>query len=541
MLTKFLLLLTVSTTVTVAVASDVPTVTLTDGTTLHGSESRHVATFKGLRYAMPPTGPLRWAPPVSYTPENPSETVVDATEFGSICTQPKFGGGTEDCLFLNVYVKSEILENVTTSLLPVGIFIHGGSYHDGSSNLYDATQLVDYLDGNAIIVTINYRLNVFGFLGSEELRSQDPANGSTGNYGFQDQRMAMQWVQDNIKSFGGDPNRVMIYGESAGAGSVTNHLTMKKSMDNNLYSSAIIESGAFALWNIQNFTLSQGTYDRLLVEVGCSDLDCMLAKSTSEIFEPSQNVKSLDVNYLYPYNPTNDGVEIMTHPWIALTNGDVKDVPIILGTNEDEGSIFTKLPKDATQEQLIAHWTREDYSIAEQETMLQMYVDEATYPDVKGDSVYWWAGQRSLGDISMSCPSKYSCQQLSSLPGRVSSAYLYHFEHKKAGSDYVQHTAELSYVFHNFIQLQDSNDRSIADLMSSYWGNFLLSEEHNPNSNLVGLKAVPHWPAYDVVADDSLIVKDTVEDTEVVSGLKKEECVLANHKIDVYVRSYFPE
>jgi carboxylesterase type B len=172
--------------------------------------------------------------------------------------------------------------------------------------------------------------------------------------------------------------------------------------------------------------------------------------------------------------------------------------------------------------------------------MLRMYVEEAVYPDVQGDSVYWWAGQRSLGDVAMSCPSKYSSQQLSTLPNRESAVYLYHFEHKKAGNDYVPHTAELPYVFHNFLQLRDSNDRAISDLMSSYWGNFLISKEHSPDAQVAGLKSVPRWPAYEAVVDNSLLIKDTVADTVVVTGLKKEECVLANTVIEDYVRAYFP-
>lgn len=520
------------------VAATAPRATLADGSTVQGKLVGSVAQFKGLRYAEPPLGSKRWTPPVMYS--NPdTAVVVDATDFGSPCTQSNWGGGSEDCLFLNVFVPAAKIENVTNADLPVAFFIHGGAYQDGCSNLYDGTEIVSYWGGNAIVVTINYRLGVFGFLGSDQLRVQD-RDGSTGNYGLQDQRMALQWVQDNIASFGGDKKRVMIYGESAGAASVTNQLTMPKAVNADLYSAAIIESGAFAVWAIQNFTLSQDAYDRLLVEIGCNDVDCLLALSASELFKASEEIKSLDKNYLYPWNPAPDMVEIFTHPYLALEQGDVKDVPLMMGSNMDEGSMFTILPRNATEAELIAHWTREYYSAEEQAIMMQMYVTDATYPEVEGDSVYWWAGERQLGDISMSCPAKNAAQQLTNSPARKNSVRLYHFEHKTGDSNYVPHTAEINYVFHDFLLLKTTTDREMADAMSSYWGNFLIDENHDPNSNVVGMKSLPIWPAYDPELDDSISMKDTVADSEVVTGLKKSECDLAIRQIDNYVRAYFP-
>ena len=130
-----------------------PIVTLSDGTTLSGAaSSKEVTAFKGVRYATPPVGNLRWAPTEPYVNSDTSVT-VDATEYGSICTQPKYGGGSEDCLHLNVFVNSDSLQNTSTNV-PVGLYIHGGSYHDGSSNMYDATDIVNYLGGSAIIVTV---------------------------------------------------------------------------------------------------------------------------------------------------------------------------------------------------------------------------------------------------------------------------------------------------------------------------------------------------------------------------------------------------
>ena len=174
-----------------SVSSADSSVVLPDGTKLQGKLEGSVSAFRGIRFAEPPVNSLRWAPPVPWTNTN-IDQVYDATEFGHTCKQVMWGDdglfspdhGSEDCLFLNVYVNLNATA-VDGGLLPVGVFVHGGSYLTGSSSipLYDGVDVVDFWQGKAIIVTTNYRLNVFGFLGSEELRSQDPVNNSTGNQG----------------------------------------------------------------------------------------------------------------------------------------------------------------------------------------------------------------------------------------------------------------------------------------------------------------------------------------------------------------------
>jgi carboxylesterase type B len=399
---------------------------------------------------------------------------------------------------------------------------------------------VDYWDSKAVVVTTNYRLNVFGFLGADELRAYDAVDGSTGNYGMQDQRQAMQWVQDNIASFGGDKTRVSIFGESAGAGSVTNHLSMQKSW-NGLFQSAIMESGAFAEWAIQNMTLSQSAFDRLLVQTGCADAACMRAMSTADLYAAAELIPSESVEYLHPYNPTVDGVEVDTHPWISMANGDVLDVPILIGTNSDEGVMFTAIRKAATEAELLSFWTGEGFTALEQEAMWQIYVEDATYPEVEGDTVYWWAGQRSLGDASMSCPAKNAAQVMQGLSNRKSDTYLYHFEHLTDGQDYVLHTAEINFVFHNFLALQELEDREMSDVMSSYWGNFLLADEHDPNSRVVGTSVVPLWSAYSPLLDQSMSMRETAATSEVVTGLKKVECAFMIGVLDADIRADFDD
>jgi carboxylesterase type B len=178
-------------------ASSQEVVTIADGTQFKGTSNGIIRSFKGIRYAESPVGKLRWAPPVAYT--NPNvENIVDATKYGSHCIQSVWPNGSEDCLFLNIFVA----ENISSSAsLPVVIFIHGGSYVSGSSKFYPGEDMVEYWQGSAIVVTLDYRLNVFGFLGSEDLRVQDKDSGSCGNYGLQDQRMGFEWTRKNIGIF----------------------------------------------------------------------------------------------------------------------------------------------------------------------------------------------------------------------------------------------------------------------------------------------------------------------------------------------------
>eukprot|EP00438_Fugacium_kawagutii_P011358 Skav212536 [mRNA] locus=scaffold1851:139617:140364:+ [translate_table: standard] len=167
-----------------------------------------VQVFRGIPYAEAPVGALRWRPPVALRTR--WEGVRDASNYGNRCISVTWTNhseevGSEDCLYLNVYT----LGNTNTSL-PCLVWIHGGGYENGAGDLYNASNLMNFWsshDSPAVLVTVNYRLNVFGFLGTDALRQRDPS-GSTGNYGMQDQRLALSWVRENIAAFGGNPEKV---------------------------------------------------------------------------------------------------------------------------------------------------------------------------------------------------------------------------------------------------------------------------------------------------------------------------------------------
>ena len=534
-----------------------PIVTLPNKIQLQGKNMPEggAVSYRGIRYASPPVGALRWAPPRPYTPTDADLAApVDATHYGQVCPQHPASmcmdqGCSEDCLYLNVFTGIDAVRNSTTTssdaeLLPVAIYVHGGAYKSGSSNLYPAGELVKYWKGKAIVVSLNYRLGVLGFLGSRDLRELDQSDGSTGNQGIQDQRLAFQWVQDNIAAFGGDKSRVMIFGESAGAGSMSMHLTMPKSFG--LYNRVILESGSFAQWTMRPMTHAQEIYDSIVAQTTCTDttqsvsatLACLQALTVAELDAAVSAVHpgGIDQNLKYePFAPTADGVEAITHPWLLAKAGKVNNVPIMQGTNTDEGSMFCSLSRDASQQDLNDYWTACQVDNAVDRARLQdIYVTSRTgsdaYPVVQGNGVYWWAGERSLGDTIMSCPAKYVGQTLSSQGHE--DLYTYHFEHVakyeeskryEANRGLVTHASELPFVFHFETLLLKYADRKMADVMATYWGNFLISEKGNPNEKHVGDKHLPTWPTYHADSDQVLAMPDR-QGINVKVGLKKEEC-----------------
>lgn len=330
-----------------------------------------------------------------------------------------------------------------------------------------------------------------------------------------------------------------------------------------LFSSAILESGSFSEWVTQNMSLAQGAYEKLVESVNCStafadeQLECMLQTSSDAIYEASLEIASLDIAYGTPYNPTADGVELGTHPWIALSRGDLADVPILHGTNTDEGTMFFPLPEDVGEAGLVSYWKSFDYSDFEIRQMLGLYVTGKVYPEVPVEagqaqpSVYWWAGQRMLGDVVFSCPSKYTSEQLSLLQKaskRRSPVYFYHFEYAADGSavPYVQHTAEIPFIFHMNEEMASRDDKEMSDIMSLYWGNFII--HHNPNAvdcshtNLRGRwktdGKLPLWPAYDVYTDEIVYLYDS-KTIGTTTGLKDAECRFENPRTAASIREAF--
>jgi para-nitrobenzyl esterase len=296
-----------------------------------------VDVFFGIRYAAPPEGALRWTPP--HPPAVPIGTVVAAIP-GPACPQPASTAPlpqSEDCLFLNVYVPAG---EPADAKRPVFVWIHGGALITGTGAIYDPSVMV--AENDIVVVTINYRLGALGWLvepGLLAAASNVFQNvGDAGNYGLMDQQFALQWVQRNITRFGGDPKKVTVGGESAGGLSVLSNLASTTTA-NGLFRGAIVESGAYMLHDLPSQTVYGAIFGALFDEaLGCSppsDAACLRAAPLANVLAAQTGV--FGANGISPDFGTRVLPSAMKD---ALSQGDFIRVPVLQGTNANEGRLF---------------------------------------------------------------------------------------------------------------------------------------------------------------------------------------------------------
>lgn len=311
--------------------------------TFRGTATGAVRSWRGIRYAQAPVGPLRWRDPV---PAPAASGEVDATAYGNVCPQkpnPAVPLGDdavmdEDCLVLNVWAPSESRDTP----LPVMVWLHGGAYTFGSSSqpLFDAASFVTR--GDVVIVTVNYRLGAFGFL---DLAGLLPEGGFDRNLAVKDALLALRWVQENISAFGGDAGRVTVFGESAGGGLVTTLLATPSA--EGLFTRAIAQSSpASSMYGTER---ARDVAARFVHELGIDSTDAaavagaLRAASVDDIVAASMSVYAAvpdEAPGTLAFAPVIDGELIPEAPVTVLREGRGIRVPLLIGTNKDEASLF---------------------------------------------------------------------------------------------------------------------------------------------------------------------------------------------------------
>jgi len=499
-----------------------PIVTVPDLGSLIGKYSswlsKDVTMFLGIPFAKPPVGNLRWMPPQAFGAWNSPR---DATSYGDSCVSGdafKDGGGdagsSEDCLFLNVITKSSVLDR--TSKEPVLVWIYGGTYDTGSAQQYTPETIAGTSKDSVVVVTLNYRLNTFGFLGSKALAVRSP-DGSTGNFGLQDQRLALEWVRDHISAFGGRGNDVTIFGESAGGNSILHHLVQPASFG--LYTKAIIESGTYdAGYGLAD---AEELYTAIIEKTGCgTDLDCFLNKTTKEI-EVAKNemVKTSTLSELH-WGPVVDMVSNMGTPQQLIAAGRFnKKVPVVMGSNRDEFSVFIETNPEirtmykpsmteADFDNLLAYLGNDTIKAVKKAYDPSVY----SYPkDLGKYSQWWWTAMRIATDNGIPfrgfpvgtalghCSARRIAEQL--LHGGTPNVYLYNFARTLVGN-LVGHGIEIPFVFHATMALGfgDGNSK-LSAAMVAYWTRF--ADVGSPSvADLV------QWPSYAPNGDKANICFD---------------------------------
>ena len=504
-------------------------ITLSDGIVM-GEVDGATRRFLGIPFAAPPTGERRWLPP---EPPEPWDTPLEASEFSAACpqlgsTESPEPSENEDCLYLNVWAP----EPAPSGSLPVMIWFHGGSNTTGSTGddipflqpptlFYNGRGLVE--EANVVVVTANYRLGVMGFFAHEAV-SAESADGVSGNQGILDQRMVMQWVQSNIAPFGGDPNNVMIFGESAGAFDVCFHMVSEGSRG--LFHRALGESGGCTT-SLRTRSEAEAEANVFAEAMGCGDASdvaaCLRAVPVADLLmeapvdgaieDPPGGDFYSGGTPRWQFQAVVDGVVIADQPRRLFDDGNVADVPYVLGSNSDEGTLFHVLqPEVETEaEYLEALERRYGETVAAQ-------VAEA-YPVTDFDSPQD-ALERVTGDGGLVCSVRDTAKRAAAAGLDV---FLYNFDRPipipalQALGLGATHGAEIAYVFGSIgPDVIGEDDLALSATMQRYWGRFAATGDPNGGNDFA-------WPMFS--ADDDMRLNFNVT-LSTVQDFRSDVCAL---------------
>lgn len=453
---------------------------------LCGEVTHGINVFKGIPYAAPPVGPLRWKAP---EPPAPWSGAREALQFGPACPQPARAGGNpklqdEDCLYLNVWAPQVVPEGG----LPVMVWLHGGGFARGAGNQRRYHGLSFAREG-VILVSLNYRIGPLGFFAHPALTREAGAGVPIGSYGLMDQIAALRWVQRNIGAFGGDPSRVTLFGESAGGHSVLYMMTNRHARG--LFHQAIAQS-APAYTEPRSLGVAEQQGMRMAQSAGLGP------RATVE------QLRALPVESLFhgPKDPVpfTDGRFITETPAQAVLAGRDLPVPLIIGTNSDEGSLV-KAYADGARAAIQALGSTAP-------ALRAAYGSSASSPSE--------FHRQAFADVVFNAPARW----IAGRHGERAPSYLYCFDYLptalRGTLPGAPHSLDVAFVFDNLENNQVTpthEDREMARMMHAGWVAF--AKTGNP-----ACEACPDWPAYRRSSDETMVFRPG--DTRAVAGYRSK-------------------
>ncbi|RSL91815.1 hypothetical protein CEP51_000065 [Fusarium floridanum] len=495
------------------------------------NDTSGINTFLGIRYAEPPIKELRWRAPVPLKTRGRGVRQVNATEPGPACWQSSAAWRPnvksdlvqdEDCLRLNIQTPMDPVSRQ----LPVLVMIHGGGYLAGSTQFTTGDSLVHQSNGSVIYVSVQYRLGALGFLGGDDLRGK-----GTWNAGLLDQRLALEWVRDNIQYFGGDPTRITITGSSAGGGSVALQMVMYGGKPTNPPFQAAIPE--FPWWTpMYGNDWVQDQYERFLDATNCDSVSCLrklpietIQNATRAASETAYADKKYTFGTFY-WGPTIDGRIIEANLQEEFRQGHFTKVPILVDRNFDEGYIFsnTSVATDAeAKSDLAALWHDDNgyyadtvWSLYPESSYNTSHLDKLPVYDLlkkagaaNGTLTNSFIRRSALfGDALVGCPTTWMAQAVAKagIP-----AYKLIFN-----SGYQFHSATDKFMYSNYTNTDGSRiasgaqipgNATVATLLRQYMLSFTMF--HDPNSLGSENSKVPEWPRYTKKNSKALYLANT--------------------------------
>ncbi len=485
-----------------------PTVKVTGGVVEGRLQADSIAVFKGIPFAAPPVGDLRWREPA---PVAPWTGVKDAGKFSASCAQAindwnrqEAIGNQEDCLYLNVWTNEWPAKNKK----PVMFWIYGGGNTAGGAS-------VDYFDGvslarkGVVLVTFNYRMGLFGFFAHPALTAESPHHAS-GNYTMLDHQAALRWVRDNIAQFGGDPDNITVFGQSAGSAN-TNYL-LTSPLARGLFHRAIQQSGS-GIRDMPTRAEAEKAGERFATSIGLpagkEGLKALRAIPAEQLRLKAVEAQGESRPIM---GPSVDGYVLTMESQRVMLSGKQHAVPLMIGSNaQEQGGPGT--PEEFRQQAATLFGSNADKALT--------FYGLNNGGEGKSDPLYGSASRAFAADTNQRCGSMQAAIWHAATGQPV---YLYQYDHAIAGQPATRHSAEVPYLFGNLLSSgflsggpYTDVDRRITTELQTYWTNF--AKAGNPNG-----AGMPKWEKFDT--QRRAMLEFTDQGPVAVEGLRRDICDL---------------